>query len=155
MPVDLRNRSKKVQELRGKVREDLIRLVGYRCEITGKREKLDLHEFWVKLISQYKDDEVALILITHPANIIIIDNDFHIKNRPGIEICQPYIMRRSNRVWRYFGSIESYKELGYNFNNYLEAKQDFVRRIQNFYETGQIKVPVSYIPIAYVPKTLG
>lgn len=134
MPLDLRNRSGKLKEARWKTVEKLTKLAGYRCEITGRPEKTDCHEFWLTLSSKH-DDEVALLILTHPSNIIVVNHDLHINQKPSFEACLKAVRRRNRMFWQ---------ELG--FANYLCAVRDFGERIQGFYRSGQLKTTVQYIP---------
>ena len=140
MPTDLRNRSTQVKEARSKVIQDLTKFVGYRCEVSKLYGNTDLHEFWCTSKEVYSD-KVALVLLTHPSNIIVVNHDLHINRKPSFETCLAAIRNRPIEVWKHFG-----------FTDYYKSMIDFMNKIRGFYETGQIKVPVSYIPIAYVPK---
>lgn len=134
MPTDLSKRPDYVQEARSKVVKELTALVGHRCEITGKYGQTDLHEF----IGQSKaihDDEVSCFLITHPFNIIVLDHNLHINQKPSLETCLAAIRNRSNKIWLHFG-----------FANYYEAMIDFRSKLQGFYKSGQIKTPLLYFP---------
>lgn len=134
MPNDLRMRSDKVKDARKKIIEDLTKLVRHRCEITGKPGNTDLHEFWAMSKSVY-DDEVAQVLLTHPANIVVINHDLHINKKPSFETCLATVRKRHPYVWMHFG-----------FLNYYIAIYDFRTRIKDFYKSEQIKAAVSFIP---------
>lgn len=134
MPVDLKNRPDEVKEARKKIIEDLTKLVHCRCEITGIHGNTDLHEFWAMSKSVY-DDEVAQVLLTHPANIVVINHDLHINKKPSFETCLATVRKRHPYVWMHFG-----------FLNYYIAIYDFKTRIKDFYRSGQIKTVVSFIP---------
>ncbi len=140
MPTDLKNRPERIKAARRKVVEDLTRLTGHRCEISKVYGNTDLHEFWCTSKEAYSDD-VALVFLTHPGNIIVINHDLHINKKPRFDVCLSAIRNRRSEIWRHFG-----------FANYYESMIDFMNKIRGFYETGEIKVPVSYIPIAHVSK---
>ncbi|TVM02309.1 MAG: hypothetical protein CV087_09780 [Candidatus Brocadia sp. WS118] len=134
MPTDLHNRPGKVKEARWKAVEKLTKLAGYRCEIKRIHGNTDCHEFWLTLSSKH-DDEVALLILTHPTNIVVVNHDLHINQKPSFETCLKAVRRRNRVFWQ---------ELG--FANYLSAIRDFGEKIQGFYRTEQLKTIVQYIP---------
>lgn len=142
MPTNLKNRPKKLQEDRAKFIAKLKARVG-KCELSGKPcniRDLDVHEFWLPLRA-YHDNEVARVALLHLAGVIVLNHDLHISNRPSLEDCLTAISdveNRPNYTWNFGG-----------FRNYYEAVNDFKLKIQGFYETGQLKTTIPYIPKKY------
>ena len=132
MPV--RIKSKVVQEARNEFLQKFKSIIVW-CEIGGlTTQNLACHEFIGRYKNQY-DDEVNTLFLTHPANIIGIDNATHLNKCPDYEVCQAAIEKRPTWIWLKLG-----------FGNWRQARMDFEQRVQEFYRTGQIKSTIPNIP---------
>lgn len=131
MPV--RIKSKAVQEARTEFLKKFKSVVTW-CELDGKPGVVDCHEFIGKY-SKKLCDEVNILLLTHPANVLGISNGIHLYGDHGYKTCQAAIEKRSTWVWLKLG-----------FSSWQQARIDFERKVREFYKSGRIRIPLDYVP---------
>lgn len=97
------------------------------CEISRLPIKLAAHEWWLPYNAKMKEPAVRLALL-HPANIVILNNDFHINAEPNRTACLKAIYRRPIVIW---------SELGFVGPNHAIA--NFVLQLERLYADKVLK----------------
>ena len=132
MPVRIKSRS--VQEARNEFLRKFKSIVTWN-ELDGRPTRnLDCHEFIGKYSTKLSD-KVNELFLTHPANIIGIDNGVHLNKAHDYALCQAAIEKRPTWIW-----------LKFRFSSWQQARLDFERKVREFYQSGQIKIALDYVP---------
>lgn len=132
MPVHLKKNDLALWEERTRFIEKLKQTIPF-CEITGAVFNLAAHEYLAEYSKKNKP-EANRLFMSHPGNVLIINNDIHINRKPSVETCIVAVYRRRLDACRAFG-----------FGNGRMMVVDFCQKVVKLKQDGFLKELPPYI----------
>lgn len=130
-----------LREPREKLKEWMVGYLG-KCDLTDKRGALDLHEGIVECGdlngTHKKSDEVKIELwkpvLLHPANVFLLEHNFHLHNKPSRDVFLNVTLTRPDQFYQDY-VLESWR-----FKTARHAVSHFYLSWSVLLEQGFIKV---------------